>query len=189
MLERTGGNMCHETLFHLCVPAGEKVVRVVVIYAFLVVALRLAGKRELAQLSAFDLVVLITISNAVQNAIIGADNTISGGMIGAATLLAVNNIVVRLARRFPMLDQALEGKEVVLYADGAVIYKALKRQLITEGELMTAARVQGARSLHEVERIAIEPNGTLVVEVKQDATLHKILNEIKELRAEVDRRG
>ena len=82
-------------MFHLGLPVLEKVLRPVLIYAFLVIGLRLAGKRELAQLNPFDLVVLLTLSNTVQNAIIGEDNSVTGGIIGATTLLAVNYLVVR----------------------------------------------------------------------------------------------
>src|SRR6266540_5572891 len=107
--------MCHETLTHLCLPVGEKLLRTVAVYAFLVIGLRLAGKRELGQFNSFDLVVLITIANALQNAIIGPENTLTGGIIGAATLLATNYGVVRLAYRYPALDRLLEGKEIALY--------------------------------------------------------------------------
>src|ERR1017187_5806463 len=87
--------MLWTNLFHLDLSILEKVVRTVVVYFFLVGGLRLAGKRELAQLNPFDLVVLLTLSNALQNAIIGNDNSLLGGLIGAATLLALNHIVVR----------------------------------------------------------------------------------------------
>src|SRR5438445_13401636 len=82
-------------LFHPDVSILEKIIRPILVYAFLIAGLRLAGKRELAQLNAFDLVVLLTLSNTVQNAIIGNDNSVSGGIIGATTLLVVNSIVVR----------------------------------------------------------------------------------------------
>src|SRR5262249_14781204 len=163
------------TLFHLCIPVGEKIIRTVVVYAFIVVALRLTGKRQLAQFNAFDLVVLITIANAVQNAVIGVDNTLAGGLIGAATLLVVNNALVRVTYHVPALDRLLEGSETILYANGRLDRKAMMRELITENELMTASRRQGARSLDEVERIALEPNGNVLVTVKEDATLQMIL--------------
>src|SRR5438876_10317169 len=96
-------------LFELSVPVIEKVLRPIVVYVFLIVGLRLAGKRELAQLNAFDLVVLLTLSNAVQNAIIGDDNTVTGGVIGASTLLAVNYLVGRFLYTHEPLDQFIEG--------------------------------------------------------------------------------
>src|SRR5689334_12795823 len=96
-------------MFALGLPVAEKVLRPIVVYAFLVVSLRLAGKRELAQLNPFDLVVLLTLSNTVQNAIIGDDNSVTGGMIGAATLLGLNYIVVRFLFSHEKLDQLVEG--------------------------------------------------------------------------------
>src|SRR5579872_5018742 len=98
-------------MFALGLPVLEKILRPVVVYVFLIVALRLAGKRELAQLNPFDLVVLLTLSNTVQNAIIGDDNSVTGGLIGAATLLVVNYVVVRILYGHARLDQLIEGKE------------------------------------------------------------------------------
>src|SRR5713226_91090 len=101
-------------LFVLGIPVVEKVIRPILVYVFLVVGLRLAGKRELAQLNTFDLVVLLTLSNTVQNAIIGDDNSLSGGLIGATTLLVINHFVNRLIYSSPKLDQILEGDQTVL---------------------------------------------------------------------------
>src|SRR6202167_3513037 len=101
-------------MFHLALPVLEKILRPILVYTFLVVVLRLAGKRELAQLNPFDLVVLLTLSNTVQNAIIGDDNSVTGGLIGATTLLAVNYAVVRFLFQHQKLDQIVEGREDVL---------------------------------------------------------------------------
>src|SRR5438034_2406736 len=100
-------------MFHLSLPVLEKILRPVIIYAFLVVGLRLAGKRELAQLNPFDLVVLLSLSNTVQNAIIGDDNSITGGLVGATTLLGVNYLVVRFLFRHRRLDEVIEGHPTV----------------------------------------------------------------------------
>src|SRR6201997_1633780 len=97
-------------MFVLGLPILEKILRPIVVYMFLVVSLRLAGKRELVQLNPFDLVVLLTISNTVQNAIIGDDNSVSGGLIGATALLAVNYLVVRFLYRHQKLEHVVEGK-------------------------------------------------------------------------------
>src|SRR5881409_1693854 len=96
-------------MFHLGLPVLEKMLRPVLVYAFLVVGLRLAGKRELAQLNPFDLVVLLTLSNTVQNAIIGDDVSVTGGIIGATTLLLVNYLVVRFLYRHQELERLVEG--------------------------------------------------------------------------------
>src|SRR2546425_4787736 len=118
-------------MFHLGVPVAEKVLRPVVVYAFLVVGLRLAGKRELAQLNPFDLVVLLTLSNTVQNAIIGDDNSVTGGVIGASTLLIANYVVVRFLYGHERAEHFIEGAPDVLIADGEVIAANCQRELIT----------------------------------------------------------
>src|SRR3979490_1409537 len=109
-----------QDMFALGLPGAEKILRPVVVYAFLIVALRLAGKRELAQLNPFDLVVLLTLSNTVQNAIIGDDNTVTGGIIGASTLLLVNYLVVRFLYRHEKLDRFVEGEACVLIENGKI---------------------------------------------------------------------
>src|SRR5712691_8879763 len=122
-------------MFFLALPVGEKILRPIVIYVFLIVGLRIAGKREMAQLNPFDLVVLLTISNTVQNAIIGEDNSITGGVIGAATLLLVNHMVVRYFYSHPTLERLLEGDADVLVVDGKILSDRLARELITVAEL------------------------------------------------------
>jgi uncharacterized membrane protein YcaP (DUF421 family) len=166
----------------MCLPVSEKILRTVAVYAFLVVGFRIAGKRELGQFTPFDLIVLITIANAVQNAIIGPENTLTGGMIGAAALLLTNYGVVQLCYRVPAIDRLLEGREVVLYDNGKINERACRRELITREELMTVVRRQGARSLDEVDRIVLERNGNVSVIVKEDVTLKRILEELQELK-------
>src|ERR1700733_1344663 len=98
-----------QSMFHLPVPLLEKIARPIVVYLFLVIFLRIFGKRELAQLNPFDLVVLLSLSNTVQNAIIGNDNSVSGGVIGAFSLLTINWLLTRLLFKSPKLEEALEG--------------------------------------------------------------------------------
>jgi uncharacterized membrane protein YcaP (DUF421 family) len=148
-------------MFVLAVPVAEKMLRPIFIYFFLVVGLRLAGKRELAQLNPFDLVVLLTLSNTVQNAIIGEDNSVTGGVIGASTLLAINYIVVRFLFSHEKLDRVVEGEPDLLIENGKVKMKRLKGELITLHELEAAAHRQGFGSLDEVERAILEPGGTI----------------------------
>ncbi len=148
-------------MFDLGVPIAEKILRPIIVYIFLIVGLRLSGKRELAQLNPFDLIVLLTLSNTVQNAIIGNDNSVTGGIIGAASLLAVNYLVVRFLYDHRKIDQLVEGRADVLIEDGKVHEHKLKRELITKEELAAAARKQGFDSLSEVRRCVLEPGGTL----------------------------
>src|SRR3954466_2137872 len=115
-------------------PVAEKLVRTVVVYAFLIIGLRVAGKRELSQVNPFDLVVLLLLSNTVQNAIIGNDNSITGGLLGAATLLILNWLVVRGLYRYGKLD-AVEGKPDMLIRNGRLLRHHLERELITVCEL------------------------------------------------------
>ena len=109
-----------QDMFVLTLPVLEKILRPIIVYVFLVVGLRLAGKRELAQLNPFDLVVLLTLSNTVQNAIIGEDNSVSGGLIGATTLLAVNFVVVRFLYSHERLERVVAGDSDVLIEDGLI---------------------------------------------------------------------
>ncbi|MGH7935917.1 MAG: DUF421 domain-containing protein [Chthoniobacterales bacterium] len=154
-------------MFVLAVPVAEKILRPVVIYLFLVVGLRLAGKRELAQLNPFDLVVLLTLSNTVQNAIIGDDNTVTGGIIGAATLLGVNYLVVRFLYRHETLDRIVEGDSTVLIDAGKILKRKLAKELLTVEELEAAAHKQGLGSLDEVEKAILDPGGVFTFVAKK----------------------
>jgi uncharacterized membrane protein YcaP (DUF421 family) len=157
-------------MFVLGVPIAEKILRPIIVYIFLIVGLRLSGKRELAQLNPFDLIVLLTLSNTVQNAIIGNDNSVSGGIIGAASLLAVNYLVVRFLYDHRKIDQLVEGSPDVLIENGKVHEHKLKRELITKEELAAAARKQGFDSLSEVHQCVLEPGGTLSFTARKPAT-------------------
>jgi uncharacterized membrane protein YcaP (DUF421 family) len=148
-------------MFALGVPVTEKVLRPVVVSACLIIGLRLAGKRELAQLNPFDLVVLLTISNTVQNAIIGDDNSVTGGLIGAGTLLVLNHVVVRYLYSHERLERVIVGDADVLIENGRVRTDRLKREWITLLELEAAAHKQGFASLDEVERAMLEPGGSI----------------------------
>ena len=148
-------------MFVLGLPILEKILRPVFVYGFLVVVLRLSGKRELVQLNPFDLVVLLTLSNTVQNAIIGDDNSVSGGLIGATALLTTNYLVVRFLYKHKKLDHIVEGKADVLIEGGKVRTDHLRQELITVAQLEAAARKQGFGSLAEVDQCILEPGGTL----------------------------
>src|SRR5439155_8029018 len=125
-------------MFHLAVPVIEKILRTIVVYFALMLGLRLAGKRELAQLNPFDLIVLLMLSNTVQNAIIGEDNSVTGGIIGAITLLTVNYLIVRLVYRSPELQKIFGGEPEVLVRHGHIRKHKLEQELITSAELEAA---------------------------------------------------
>ncbi|PSN19024.1 DUF421 domain-containing protein [filamentous cyanobacterium CCP5] len=146
----------------------EKIIRPILVYGFLLIALRLGGKRELGQLTGFDLVVLLMLSNAVQNAIIGDDNSVSGGFIGAATLLITNYLVVRLVYRHPKVQQLIEGKPALLLLDGCMIPEHLDKELISEAELRTVLRRQGFEDLAEIKAAILETSGSITIERAAD---------------------
>ena len=176
-------------MFVLGLPILEKILRPIIVYVFLIVGLRLAGKRELAQLNPFDLVVLLTLSNTVQNAIIGDDNSVTGGVIGATALLAVNYLVVRFLYDHQKLDQLVEGKADVLIENGKIHEERLKKELITMEELMAAARKQGFDTLADVKQCVLEPGGTLYFIAKkpdtEDVRHQELLKHLGALREEL----
>ena len=143
------------------VPLIEKIVRPLIVYVALLLLLRLFGKRELAQLNQYDLIVLLTISNTVQNAIIGNDNSVTGGLIGAVTLLAANYVVALFLYRHEKFDRLVEGNAVTLIEHGCVCKDRLDAELITVAELEAAAHRQGFESLDAVDRAVLQPGGTL----------------------------
>jgi uncharacterized membrane protein YcaP (DUF421 family) len=176
-------------MFVISLPILEKILRPILVYIFLVVMLRLSGKRELVQLNPFDLVVLLTLSNTVQNAIIGDDNSVSGGLLGATSLLATNYLVVRFLYNHTKLDQLVEGRADALIENGKVRMKHLKRELITLAQLEAAARKQGFASLAEVDQCILEPGGTLSFIGKkpdvEDVRHREILSNLEKLREEI----
>jgi uncharacterized membrane protein YcaP (DUF421 family) len=156
-------------MFVLAIPVAEKILRPIVVYFFLVIGLRLAGKRELAQLNPFDLVVLLTLSNTVQNAIIGDDNSVTGGIVGAATLLLVNYLVLRFLFRHQKLDQLVEGRATVLIENGKILKNKLAKEVLSLQELEAAAHKQGFGDLREVDRATLDPSGTISFAGKKPA--------------------
>jgi uncharacterized membrane protein YcaP (DUF421 family) len=151
-------------MFHLPLPFLEKLLRPIIVYLVLVLLLRIFGKRELAQLNPFDLVVLLSLSNTVQNAIIGDDNSVTGGVVGAISLLAINWLVVRILFRSPRLTRALEGRSTILLRNGQLDQRALDRESLTRQELLDVIHRQGFEDFHELNRVELEPNGTFYVE-------------------------
>jgi uncharacterized membrane protein YcaP (DUF421 family) len=160
-------------MFQLPLPIVEKLARPVIVYLVLVLLLRLFGKRELAQLNPFDLVVLLSLSNTVQNAIIGDDNSVTGGVIGAFGLLAINWLVVRVLFRSPSLTRALEGRCDVLVRNGQIDTKALARESLTKEELIEVVHKQGFESVDQVRLCQLEPNGTFYMEAFEPSSADK----------------
>lgn len=168
----------------------DKVVRTVLVYAALIIILRFVGRRTLAQLNPFDLVVLLLLSNVVQNAIIGPDNSVVGGVVGALTLVATNEVVVRVARNRPRFSRILAGRRAVLVRDGKVDEHGLRNTGLSVDELDEFAHVE---RLDEVERMTLLPGGKLDVHLKPEvepATKHDVASltrQLQALQASVDR--
>lgn len=178
-----------ESMFHLHLPVLEKILRPIIVYLCLVIFLRLFGKRELAQLNPFDLIVLLCLSNTVQNSIIGDDNTVSGGIVGVFSLLSINWLLTRVLYWQPKVTTALEGTETVLILHGLVDHEAMRREALTELELKTVLHKLGLSDYSQVKRCVLEPSGNFFVE-EMDPLLggrqrSEILRDLRALTAEV----
>ena len=187
-------------MFRLPVPLVEKILRPVIVYLFLIVFLRLFGKRELAQLNPFDLVVLLSLSNTVQNAMIGDDNSVTGGIVGAFSLLVINWVLMWVLYRAPKVNAALEGKKSTLIQGGVVDEAELKKQILTQEELISVLNKNGFNDPNDVELCVLEPNGTFYVKGKSPSgdemgrkdlmdALLMLSEEVKSLRREIEARG
>ena len=189
-----------QSMFHMQLPLLEKILRPVLVYLFLVGFLRLFGKRELAQLNPFDLVVLLSLSNTVQNAMIGDDNSVSGGVIGAFSLLTINWLLTRILFRAPKLNNIFELSQTVLIRHGVVDWDAAKKEALTELELRAVLHKQGFDRYEEVEKLVLEPNGNFYMEgikaLSDDAqraalmsAIESLSQEVKDMRAELAARS
>ena len=180
-------------LFSMGIPIVEKLARTVLVYLALLFLLRLGGKRTAAQLNSFDLVVLLLISNVVQNALIGPDNSLLGGLIGAAALVGVNDAVSRVARRNDMIDRALEGSETRLVEDGAFLHPELRRLGIRTADLEAALRRQGADHVRQVKQADLYPSGAIVVGLRPESRgasqrdIDRLERKLDQLAASVER--
>jgi uncharacterized membrane protein YcaP (DUF421 family) len=169
-------------LFHFGISPLEKAIRTAAVYVVLLVLLHLAGKRQLAQLNSFDLVVLLLLSNVVQNAIIGNDNSLTGGLLGAVILLGVDYALVRLAFMSPRFGKALQGGPTTLFVDGEVDRRALRREAITEEELVAGLRRQGLE-LGDVEVVVLEPEGTFNAKPRPKPSLDDVMRKLDAIEA------
>jgi uncharacterized membrane protein YcaP (DUF421 family) len=189
-----------QSMFQMQLPWLEKILRPIIVYLILIAFLRIFGKRELAQLNPFDLVVLLSLSNTVQNAIIGNDNSVSGGVIGAFALLTINWILMRLLFKAPKITAAIEGTKTILVSNGTVDQSAMKRETLTHDDLISVLNKNGFNRPEDVKLCVLEPNGTFYVEgitPNQEsvhsqelmAAVNELTRELRELRAEVAAKG
>ena len=150
-------------MWNLSVPWWEFVLRGVVVYLFLLVFLRLTGKRQTGQYAPFDLVLLLILSNAVQNSMNAGDNSLVGGMISATTLLLCHGALARLTYRFRRLERLIDGRARVLIQDGIADEALMRDERISPSDLTAALRAGGCLHAHEVERATIEVNGNITI--------------------------
>ena len=148
------------------IPLAEKVIRTIVVYALLMVLFRLTGKRGLAAMNTFDFIVIFLLSNVVQNAVIGNDNSLLGGMVGAVTLVAVNAGVNRLTAISPTAERLFEGRATMVIDGGRAIDSKLRRLGLTRSELEHAVRLQNGNAIGQVDFGRLEPGGQLVLTLK-----------------------
>ena len=158
-------------MFDTGVSYGEKTIRTILVYAAIVLLLRLAGKRELAQLNTLDLAVVMLLSNVVQNAVIGPDTSLVGGLDGAAVLIAVNSLFVRfqfyLTYRTPKFEHWLEGTPSVLIRDGNLQFDTLRRLGLRPADIIASSRRQGAEHVRDVQEMVLAPGGSMLVKLKE----------------------
>ena len=157
---------------------AEKILRPVIVYIALIVMLRIFGKRELAQLNPFDLVVILSLSNTVQNAIIGQDNSVVGGIVGAVSLLAINYILSQLKFSSKMIEAVSEGVPVKLIDKGVVDERQLRRELITKRDLDILAHQNGFEDADDLEKVVLDPNGSFLVDGKDEIKDAKFKREV-----------
>lgn len=154
-------------MFHLSISWTEFLIRAVVVYLFLLIAIRLLGKKQTAQMTPFDFVLLLIISNAVQNSMNGGDNSLLGGLISAAALLSLNYIFGWLVFKSRTIEDLIEGKPEFIIQGGKLNYKVMKQELLTLADIHAAIRESGCESVEEVEWAVFENTGAITVKVKQ----------------------
>jgi uncharacterized membrane protein YcaP (DUF421 family) len=168
-------------MFSMAIPVWDIVLRTTLVYVIILVGLRLAGKREIGQMTVFDLVVLLLLANAVQNAMVGPDTSLVGGIAAALVLLALNSLVAQLRLRWPRLRRIVEGSPTLLVLRGEVITSHLQRESIDQETLEAALREHGIAEISEVEMAVLEIDGSIsVVPANQD--YHPIKRIVKPLQ-------
>ncbi|MBO9881040.1 YetF domain-containing protein [Xanthomonas sp. D-109] len=150
-------------LFHLSMPWWEFVFRAVVVYVAVLVMVRVSGKRAMGQLTPFDMLLIVLLGNAVQNALLGEDTSLGGGLLLAATLIALNFTVGLVTSRSARVERWIEGEPVVLARDGHVFRQVLRRELVSHADFEAAMRQQGCEGIDDVRLALLETNGHITI--------------------------
>jgi uncharacterized membrane protein YcaP (DUF421 family) len=165
-------------MWKLSIPWYELILRGALVYIFLLVLLRVTGKRQVGQLSPFDLVLLLVLSNAVQNAMTGSDNSVTGGILCAVTLVILNYLVGLATFKSKRLEALVEGRPEILIHNGVLFPEVLERQKLTHHELNSALRAAGCACVEEVHFAIIENDGQITVQPR-----NKTESEIRSLKS------
>jgi len=178
-------------MFGFEIPATEKILRTLGVYLGLAIIMRLAGKRQLAQLNSFDLIVMLLLSNVVQNAVIGPDNSLTGGLLGAVVLVGFNAVLERIATTGKRSTMIFEGTPTTLVTDGRIVEKQVRHTGLRDPEVISALRHQGASALRDVRRATLEPGGSISVELTREAqaaTYGELRQAVLDLQGHLDGR-
>jgi uncharacterized membrane protein YcaP (DUF421 family) len=170
------------SIFDMTVPWYEILLRTFVVYLTVLVLLRIAGKRELGQMTPFDLVVILVIANAVQNAMTGGDNSLSGGILAASTLTVVNIAVGRWGARLPFFRRIVVSQPRLLLHDGKPILRAMDEERIDVDELQMAAREHGIADLSGVAAAVLEEDGSISIIPKEGSNIHKMPRHFRQFK-------
>lgn len=165
-------------MFTFATSPWDIVIRTTIVYLAILIGLRLAGKREIGQLTVLDLVVLLLLANAVQNAMVGPDTSLTGGLLAAVILLVLNTVLARLRLRWPRFRRLVEGSPTLLVLHGEAIPQHLRREGIDEETLSAALREHGISNLSEVEMAVLEIDGSISV-ISTDAKTKHIKQSLK----------
>jgi uncharacterized membrane protein YcaP (DUF421 family) len=163
------GTSIWQSMFGFEIPPTEKILRTLAVYLGLAVIMRLAGKRQVAQLNSFDLVVMLLLSNVVQNAVIGPDNSVTGGLLGAVVLVGFNSALERIVNANHAMTVIFEGTPTTLVSAGRIVEKQVLRTGLRDPEDVSALRHQGAFDVAQVQQATLEPGGAISVELTRDA--------------------
>ena len=169
-------------MFTPVIPPWDIVLRTAGVYVVILIGLRLAGKREIGQMTVFDLVLLLLLANAVQNAMVGPDTSLTGGLLAAVVLLLLNALVARLRLRWPVLRRIVEGSPTLLVLHGEVIADHLRREGLDQDTLEAALREHGVADLSDVEMAVLEIDGSIRVVPVGSTTKHVRRPPLKYLR-------
>lgn len=169
-------------MFELSVPFWQLILRAGAVYVFVLAAIKLLGRKELGQMSAPDLVLILLVANSLQNAMIGPDVSLLGGLIAAGTLFSCNRLADFLAGRFPQAHAVLAGEPVLLVHDGQVLPEHLRRENVQVSDVKMAMREHGLDDIKHVRTAVLEADGSISIVPSEGSTLVKSAHRVKRIK-------